>query len=93
MSFSVAGTVYGATGLPLSNVEVRVVDSNGNAFSVYSGTNGNFYKTGNPLTATSHVGIRNATATTSMVGSITSGACNSCHCTGSACAAPRIHLP
>lgn len=93
VSFSIAGTIYNANGQPLSNVEVRVVDSTGAAYSVYSGTNGNFYRQGNPLSVTSHVGIRNATATTEMVSSITSGACNSCHCTGNGCASTPIHLP
>ncbi len=89
--FSIAGTVYDGTGKALAGAEIRVVDAKGTVTSMYSGTNGNFYsKGGATLALGAHTGARNAASTALMI-SQASGACNSCHTTGGV--APQIHLP
>jgi hypothetical protein len=92
--FSFAGTLYNASGNAVSGAEVRVVDSAGNALSVTTATNGNFYQfAGSGLDVPGHAGIRNATTTDLMTSAVTKGSCNACHCTGSGCATTRLHLP
>jgi hypothetical protein len=91
--FGIAGTLYSAKGTAVANAEVRLVDGSGNAFSVYSGPNGNFYS-GTTFTSGAHTGVRNAAGQAVMVGPITYGGCNKCHCTGGAsCTTTRLHLP
>jgi hypothetical protein len=104
--FTVAGTVFGANGVGVGGAEVRVVDANGNAISIYTdnsggSTQGNFYSS-QPFVGPAHVGVRNATSTQLMVTAIqstaqapapTGGACNACHCTGTGCTVASIHLP
>lgn len=76
-AFLIGGTVYkdyaGTTAAP--GVEVRVVDSAGNAASAYSGPEGNFYisagKSG--LTFPLIVGARDGTTTRPMVTTLTTG--------------------
>jgi hypothetical protein len=89
-SFLIGGTVYkdyqGKTAAP--GVEVRVVDSSGNAVSTYSDGNGNFYisssKSG--LSFPLQVGARDGTTTRPMVTTLTTGmgSCGqaSCHVPG-----------
>lgn len=92
--FVFAGTLYNGSGSPVAGAEIRVVDGNGNAVSVYSASNGNFYQraSGNFVTP-GHAGVRNATTTNLMVSNVTNGGCNSCHCSGSSCATTPLHLP
>jgi hypothetical protein len=76
-TFLVGGTVYkdykGTTGAP--GVEVRVVDSAGNAASAYSGPEGNFYISAGKsnLTFPLIVGARDGTTTRPMVTTLTTG--------------------
>ena len=91
--FEIAGTIYDAQHAPLANVEVRLVDANQNAFSVYSGANGNFYKPGGAFASPAQVGARDGAGKTHMIAAVTKGACNSCHCSGSSCATVPIHVP
>jgi hypothetical protein len=82
--------------------EVRFVDTNGVATSTYTGTDGTFYREGNSFAAPAHVGVRNATSMQNMNTGLQSGsqppalnggACSACHCTGTSCTVPNIHLP
>jgi hypothetical protein len=99
--FTLAGTVVDATGAGVGGAEVRLVDANGMAFSVYSDNSGNSGSAGNfssrtAWVAPAHVGVRNATNTQDMLVTISQsqGGCNSCHCTGGgACVTPEVHLP
>ena len=95
------GTVYDASGKGVSGAEVRIVDANGTATSVYTGPSGTFYK-GGSFAGPAHIGVRNATATQNMVTALqstsqppasTGGACSACHCTGAGCTMAAIHLP
>jgi len=87
----IGGTVYTdyAGNTPAAGIEVRVVDSTGNAVSVYSSKNGNFYlKASNAgsLTFPVVVGARDGTTTRPMITTLTSdmGSCrqNGCHVPG-----------
>ena len=100
--FTFAGTVYDGSGNVVAGAEVRLVDANGNATSVYTDSAGNFHKGGAGFTAPAHVGVRNASATQNMFEALQSsqqgpaingGACNACHCTGGTCTIAPIHLP
>jgi hypothetical protein len=100
--FTFAGTVYDGNGNVVVGAEVRLVDANGNASSVYTDSAGNFHKGGSGFMAPAHVGVRNASATQNMFEAlqssqqgpaITGGACNACHCTGGTCTVAPIHLP
>jgi hypothetical protein len=91
--FGMAGTIYDGRGNPVGGAEIRLVDNAGNAFSVYSGANGNFSGGGGFL-APAHVGARNSTTATLMISPLTYGGCNKCHCTaGANCTTTRLHLP
>lgn len=101
-SFEFGGTLYDGSGNPVSGAEVRFVDANGNATSVYTGPSGTFYKTGTGFAGPAHVGARNATSQQDMLIALqsgsqppasTGGACSACHCTGSGCTVAPIHLP
>ena len=94
--------MYDASGAAVSGAEVRFVDANGTATSVYTGPSGTFYKSGAGFTGPGHIGVRNATATQEMFTALqstsqppasTGGACSACHCTGSGCTVAPIHLP
>jgi hypothetical protein len=87
----IGGTVYadyqGKT--PAAGVEVRIVDSQGHAASVYSGPEGNFYlgaPSSSGVAFPAVIGARNATATRPMITTLASsfGACGqaSCHVPG-----------
>ena len=100
--FELGGTVYDASGNAVSGAEVRLVDANGTATSVYSGPSGTFYKSGSGFAGPAHIGIRNATSTQNMMTALqstsqppasTGGACSACHCTGAGCTMAPIHLP
>jgi hypothetical protein len=101
-TFEFGGTLYDGSGNPASGVEVRLVDANGKATSVYSGPSGTFYKEGSGFAGPAHIGVRNATSQQEMLIALqsgsqppasTGGACGACHCTGSGCTIARIHLP
>jgi len=94
--FSYGGTVYDGSGNPVAGAEVRFVDANGHGSSVYTGSSGTFYQLGNGFAAPAHVGVRNARAAVDMFTALQAsngGACSSCHCTGTGCSVPAIHLP
>ena len=92
--FAFAGTIYNGSGSPVAGAEIRVEDAAGHFTTVYSATNGNFYKTASAnFAAPGHAGARNASTTNLMISNVTNGGCNSCHCTGSTCATAPIHLP
>jgi len=100
--FEFGGTLYDASGNPVSGAEVRFVDANGNATSVNTGPAGTFYKSGAGFAGPAHVGVRNATSTQNMFTALqsgsqppasTGGACSACHCTGTGCTVAPIHLP
>jgi hypothetical protein len=90
------GTLYDGNGRAVAGAEVRLVDANARATSVYTGSNGTFYVTGTGFSAPAHVGVRNATTARDMLTALSAsngGACSSCHCTGTACTVPLVHLP
>jgi hypothetical protein len=100
--FTIGGTIYDASGAAVVGAEVRLVDANNKATSVYSGTNGNFYIQGSGFVGPAKIGIRNATTIQNMITPLLSGsqpaasnggACNACHCTGGTCTIAPIHLP
>ncbi len=100
-AFTAAGTVYDATGKGVGGAEVRIVDANNNATSVYTGSTGTFYFTG-AWTAPAKIGVRNASAVQNMNTPLLSGsqppassggACSACHCTGGSCTIAAVHLP
>jgi hypothetical protein len=100
-SFTIAGTVYDGSGNPMSSAEVRVVDANNMAFSVYTGSNGTFHSS-TSFAAPAHIGVRDSTNTADMVTALQSGpqppapsggACSGCHCTGTGCTVAAVHLP
>lgn len=103
-AFLIGGTVYkdykGAS--PAVGVEVRIVDSAGNAASAYSGSNGNFYiRAGSAgVTFPAVIGARDGTTTRPMITQLSStmGSCaqQPCHVTGSSPAMGTyypIHVP
>jgi hypothetical protein len=103
--FTFAGTVYDSTGAGLGDVEVRLIDANGQVISLYSspggGGGGGGSSTGNFGTtkswvAPARVGIRNATTSADMLVPLQSGqgGCNACHCSGgSSCTTTKVTLP
>ncbi len=104
--FFIAGTVFvdPSASTPAPGVEVRIMDSNGNATSTYTGPTGTFYISSSAVAAgfafPAAVGARNATVSRLMMGHIASsaqGSCtqSACHLTGgdaSPATAP-IHVP
>jgi hypothetical protein len=101
-TFKFGGTLYDGSGKAVSGAEVRFVEANGTATSVYTGPSGTFYKGGSGFAGPAHVGVRNATSTQEMLTGLqstsqppasTGGACDACHCTGTGCTMPGIHLP
>jgi len=91
--FTFAGTLYDAAGAAVSSAEVRLVDANGKAILVHSGTNGNFYSS-TSWTPPAHVAARTATNKVVMVSALSAasnGGCNGCHATGGT--VPKIHVP
>jgi len=100
--FEIGGTVYNGSGVGVGGAEVRLVDANNNATSVYTGSNGTFYIRGSGFAGPAHVGVRNASAVQNMITALqsgsqppatTGGACSACHCTGSGCTVSDVHLP
>jgi hypothetical protein len=91
--FMFAGTLYNGSGNPVVGAEIRVVDSTGTGYSVYTGPSGTFYKGGAKLAAPAHAGARDATQESLMISGVTSGGCSSCHCTGTGCTTTPVHLP
>lgn len=113
-SFLIGGTVYsdyadavpgadGGTainGTPAVGVEVRVIDTNGNAISTYSQSNGNFYissSNAGSVALPAYVGVRNASSTRPMITELTGtmGDCAQagCHVGTSAGGYYPIHVP
>ena len=94
--FSLGGTVYDASGKGVGGVEVRLIDVNGKASSVYSGSSGTFYMNGSGFAAPARIGIRKGTTSQDMISTLQAsngGACSSCHCSGANCTVSTIHLP
>ncbi len=90
--FSFGGTLYDGSGNAVAGAEIRVVDANGKATSVYTAANGNFHGSGT-LALPGHAGARDAKDKALMVSALTYGGCNKCHCTGSGCTTTQLHLP
>ena len=91
--FTFAGTLTNGAGAPVPSAEVRLVDANGQAILVHSGTNGNFYSS-TPWSRPAHVAARTAANKAVMVTPLSTaanGGCNGCHVTGGT--APPIHVP
>lgn len=77
------GTVYtdSTAAAPAVGVQIRVVDANFKAYSVYSDTNGNFYQLGTgTLAMPSHPGVRTAANSLAMVNDSTDASCNKSGC-------------
>src|SRR5262249_36805442 len=81
--FTFAGTVTDTAGNAVAGAEVRLLDANGTAISVYTGTNGNFHSSAQWV-APAKVGVRTASSKGLMVTGLASanGGCNGCHATG-----------
>jgi hypothetical protein len=87
----------------VAGAEVRFVDNNGTAITVHTSSTGTFYKeSSSSFAAPAKVGVRNATSMQNMNTPLQSGsqppalnggACSACHCTGTSCTVPKIHLP
>jgi hypothetical protein len=90
--FAFAGTVYDSGGKALSSVQVGVKLTSGQFYSVFSGSDGNFYYQGSTLNlAGADIRVRDANGEKQMPTPSTSTvACNSCH-DGSA--NPRVSAP
>ena len=90
--FAFGGTVYDSSGKGLSSVQVGIKLTNGQFYSVFSGSNGNFYYAGSGLNlAGADIRVRDTNGESQMpITSTSSGACNGCH-DGSA--SPRITAP
>jgi hypothetical protein len=90
--FTFAGTVTNGAGAGVAGAEVRLVDANGKAISVYTGSNGNFHSSSS-FVAPAKIGVRNAAAKAIMVTALTAanGGCNGCHANGGT--QTPIHLP
>jgi hypothetical protein len=90
--FTFAGTVTNGAGQGVGGAEVRLVDANNKAISVYTGSNGNFHSSSSWV-APAKVGVRNAAAKVLMVSVLqsTQGGCNGCHITGGT--QSPIHIP
>ena len=91
--FTFAGTVVDAAGNGVAGAEVRLLDANGKAILVHTGTNGNF-RSSTSWAAPAHVGARTAANKVVMVTPLSTaanGGCNGCHATGGTVA--RIHVP
>ncbi len=89
------GTVYtdSSAKAPAVGVEVRVVDANSKAYSVYSDTNGNFYQLGTgSLAFPSHPGVRTAANSLAMVNDSTDRSCNKSGCHDGTTQAP-VYAP
>jgi hypothetical protein len=89
--FAFAGTVYDPSGKALSSVQVGVKLTSGQFYSVFSGSDGNFYYQGSTLNlAGADIRVRDVNGERQMPTPSTSGGCNSCH-DGSA--NPRVSAP
>ena len=83
--FLIAGTVYkDATGTPASQVEIRVVGTNGVARTTYSNADGNFFwrAADGAVAFPAKVGARDDNTTKGMPTDAANGNCNSCHRAG-----------
>ena len=90
--FTFAGTLTDGAGNGVAGAEVRLVDANGTAISVHTGSNGNFHSS-TAFVGPANVGARDATNKALMVTALVpaNGGCNGCHVTGGTMA--PIHLP
>jgi hypothetical protein len=94
--FSFGGTLYDPMGNAVVGAEIRLVDANGKATSVYTSSTGTFYSQGTGFVVPARIGARNAMYESDMLPSLqtaSDGACTGCHCTGAACMAVPVHLP
>ena len=87
-NFTVAGTVYQASGAPATGVTVRVTSGPGGAGSLLltltSDGSGNFYTTDRVNFGSGvYTDAKGTGELRSMQAAITSGRCNSCHTSGS----------
>ena len=85
--WTVAGTLYGGNGAPLSGATIELVQGNGQTLRVATCANGNFY-TSQAVTYPLTVRASQCPSDAPMVSTVQAGGCNSCH--GSAM---KIHLP
>ncbi len=78
--FSAGGTVYSGT-TPVAKAEVRIVGSDGKAFSTYTDADGNFFLRASTqfVSYPALVGVRDASGTRVMTALATKGNCNECH--------------
>jgi cytochrome c553 len=83
--FTFGGTIYkDATGTPASQIEVRVVGTDGVARSTYTDANGNFFFpfASGAVKFPAAAGARDADTKKSMTTTTANGNCNSCHKAG-----------
>jgi len=85
--FAFGGTVWKDVGAtqPAPQVQVALRDNNGRTFAVYTDGAGNFFAYASQvgtLAPPELTGVRTATTTRLMTGTITSGNCNGCHKNG-----------
>jgi hypothetical protein len=86
--FLFAGTAWtsAAATTPAPMVEVRVLQANGSATSVFTDADGNFYfgtpQGAPPLAAPAQAGVRDANGEMTMTNVFNDGDCNSCHRAG-----------
>lgn len=90
--FTFAGTVTNGAGLGVAGAEVRLVDANNKAISVYTGRTGNFHSS-TSFAAPAKIGVRNAASKNIMLTALSAanGGCASCHVNGGT--TTPIHLP
>jgi hypothetical protein len=82
-TFVIGGTVYQdyAGQIPAEGVEIRIVDSSGNAASTYSAHNGAFFlrdSNSNGVTFPAVVGARDGTTTRPMITTLSTSSMGSC---------------
>jgi cytochrome c5 len=83
VKFDFAGTVWTAPALTdgAVDVNVRIIDANNYAYSVYSDVDGNFWhRADTDLVMPAFSGVR--TADWKAIGTLNGTSCNSCHYTG-----------
>jgi hypothetical protein len=87
-TWTVAGTLYDASGSAVGGATIEVVDASGNTVQLVSGDNGNFF-TDQQLTGPFHVRASQCPSNQQMVSTASNGSCNASGCHSSD---NRIHL-